>query len=262
MSDPESDEGDVEIVEIDSGPSGRLETLAKLARGARRVLPGDSAFGDPMSTGGDRASQQLGRRIAEISADRPSILRELGLGTLQLYEALASGGWDERGETELTVVFTDLVGFSDWALDVGDTAATELIRQVDGAISPIFTGHSGRIVKRLGDGLMATFLEPGDAVEAVLDAHDAIAGVEVLGERPLMRAGAHHGRPRRVGHDYLGVDVNVAARVAQAAKGDELLVSGAVRDGLDDSRFRVKRKLRFRAKGAPKDLEVFSVTRA
>jgi hypothetical protein len=58
------------------------------------------------------------------------MLRELGLGTLQVYEALASGGWDERGETELTVVFTDLVGFSDWALDVGDTAATELIRQV------------------------------------------------------------------------------------------------------------------------------------
>jgi adenylate cyclase len=262
VSDADGADDEVEIVEIDSGASGRLETLAKLARGVRRILPGDSDFGDPMSTGGDRASQQLGRRIAEISADRPSILRELGLGTLQVYEALAAGGWDERGETELTVVFTDLVGFSDWALDVGDTAATELIRQVDGRIDPVFAEHGGRIVKRLGDGLMATFLEPVDAVEAVLDAHDAIAGVEVLGERPQMRAGAHHGRPRRVGRDYLGVDVNVAARVAQAAKGDELLVSGAIRDRLEDTQFKVKRKLRFRAKGAPKDLEVFTVSRA
>jgi adenylate cyclase len=262
VSETDHDDDEVEVVEVGDESSSRLDTLAKLARGARRILPGDSDFGDPLSTGGDQASQLLGRRIAEISTDRPSILRELGLGTLQVYEALASGGWDQRGETELTVVFTDLVRFSDWALDVGDTAATELLRNVDGEITPIFNENAGRIVKRLGDGLMATFLDPTDAVEAVLEAQEAIAGVEVLGERPRMRAGAHHGLPRRVGRDYLGVDVNVAARVAQAAKADELLVSGTVRDRLDGDRFRIKRKLRFRAKGAPKDLEVFAVARS
>ena len=261
MSDTDRDDDEVEVVEVEDDSSNRLEILAKLARGARRVLPGDSDFGDPMSTGGDQASQVLGRRIAEVSTDRPSILRELGLGTLQVYEALAAGSWDERGETELTVVFTDLVRFSDWALDAGDTAATELLRNVDGEISPVFAAHGGRIVKRLGDGLMATFLEPGEAVEAVLEAHAAIAGVSVLDERPKMRAGAHHGLPRRVGRDYLGVDVNVAARIAQAAKADELLVSGTVREHLDEDRFRLKRKLRFRAKGAPKDLEVYAVSR-
>lgn len=262
-----SDEGDAgadhgeEVVELDPEPAGRLEIIARLARGVRRILPGDSDFGDPMSTSGDQASQQLGRRIAEISADRPSILRELGLGTLQVYEALAAGGWDERGEAELTVVFTDLVRFSDWALDVGDTAATELLREVDSEITPAFEAHGGRVVKRLGDGLMATFLDPAAAVEAALDAHDAIATVEVVGERPRMRAGAHHGQPRRVGRDYLGVDVNIAARVAQAAKADELLVSGTVREHLDESRLKLRRKLRFRAKGAPRDLEVYSVER-
>jgi len=261
MSELADEEEEVEIVELDDESSGRLETLAKLARGARRILPGDSDFGDPLSTGGDQASQVLGRRIAEISTDRPSILRELGLGTLQVYEALAAGGWDERGESELTVVFTDLVRFSDWALDAGDTAATEMLRHVDGTITPVFAEHGGRIVKRLGDGLMATFLEPAAAVEGVLVAQAAVAGVQVLGARPKMRAGAHHGLPRRVGRDYLGVDVNIAARVAQAAKADELLISGTVREGLDDERFRVKRKLRFRARGAPKDLEVYAVAR-
>lgn len=256
------DSDEVEVVELDDQSSNRLDTLAKLARGARRILPGDSDFGDPLSTGGDQASQLIGRRIAEISTDRPSILRELGLGTLQVYEALAAGSWDERGETELTVVFTDLVRFSDWALDAGDTAATEMLRHVDVQITPVFANHGGRIVKRLGDGLMATFLEPAAAVEAVLEAQAAIANVEVLGERPKMRAGAHHGQPRRVGRDYLGVDVNIAARVAQAAKADELLVSGSVREHLDDGGLKVKRKLRFRAKGAPKDLEVFSVARS
>lgn len=260
-ADEERDGDGDEIVEFDPEPASRRETLAKLARGLRRILPGDSDFGDPMSTSGDQASQQLGRRIAEISADRPSILRELGLGTLQVYEALAAGGWEERGETDLTIVFTDLVRFSDWALDVGDTAATELLREVDGTITPIFDARGGQVVKRLGDGLMATFLAPAAAVEAVLDAHEAIATVDVLGERPRMRAGAHHGQPRRVGRDYLGVDVNIAARVAGAAKPDELLVSGPVREQLDEDRLKLKRKLRFRAKGAPKDLEVYSVER-
>ncbi len=261
MDEPRADAEEVEIVDIDSSESSRLETLAKLARGARKILPSDSAFGDPLSTGGAEASQLLGRRIAELSADRPSVLRELGLGTLQVYEALATGGWDERGESELTVVFTDLVRFSDWALSAGDTAATEMLRQVDRAVTPSLTERGGRVVKRLGDGMMATFLEPADAVEGVLAAQAAVGMVEVDGERPRMRAGAHHGLPRRVGRDYVDVDVNVAARVAQAAKADELLVSGTVREALDDERFKAKKKLRFRAKGAPKDLEVFAVSR-
>lgn len=258
---PEEEPDDVEVIEVDESRSTRMETLAKLARGARKVLPGDSDYGDPMSTGGEQASQVLARRISEITTDRPSVLRELGLGTLQVYEALASGGWDERGETELTVVFTDLVRYSDWALQAGDTAATELLRQVDGHVTPALADHGGRVVKRLGDGLMATFLEPADAVSALLDAQSAIAEVEVEGERPKMRAGAHHGMPRRVGRDYHGVDVNIAARVAQAAKADELLVSGTVRERLAEDGIKVKRKLRFRAKGAPKDLEVFVVSR-
>ncbi len=87
----------------------------------------------------------------------------------------------------MTIVFTDLVRFSDWALGAGDTAATELLRQVDRQVTPALTDRGGRVVKRLGDGLMATFLEPEAAVDAVLDAQEAIAAVDVLGERPLMR---------------------------------------------------------------------------
>lgn len=261
MSDADPAQPDVEIVEIADDEPTRMETLAKLAGNVRRILPGDSRFGDPISTSGDHASQQLGRRISELSTDRPSVMRELGLGTLQVWEALASGGWGEQGETEVTVVFTDLVRFSDWALGAGDTAATRMLREVDGAITPTFELRGGRVVKRLGDGLMATFLEPAEAVDAILEAGERVAEVDVDGERPRMRAGAHHGLPRRVGRDFLGVDVNIAARVAQAAKADELLVSGTVRESLDDDRYRAKRKLRFRAKGAPKDLEVYSVTR-
>ena len=74
-----------------------------------------------------------------------------------------------------------------------------------------------------------------------------------------MRAGVHRGRPRKIGGDYLGVDVNVAARVAGEAKPGEILVSDAACEALDERAFNLKRRRRFKAKGAPKELEVFSV---
>ncbi len=182
----------------------------------RRILPGDSSFGDPLSTSGDGPSQLLGRRLSEVSTDRPSALREVGLGALQVYEALASGGWGEQGEVELTIVFTDLVGFSDWALAVGDGPATSLLRAVDSAIKPAIELHGGRVVKRLGDGAMITFLEPEQAVEGAMAAQRDVTEIEIEGldaadagrspprhappGRPRLRgSGRQHRRPRGPG---------------------------------------------------------------
>ena len=74
---------------------------------------------------------------------------------------------------------------------------------------------------------------------------------------PGLRAGVHVGRPRRLGGDYFGVDVNVAARVAAAAGGGEVLVSDAVRDRLDPDQVSTRRRWRFRQKGTPKGLQAF-----
>ena len=55
------------------------------------------------------------------------------------------------------------------------------------------------------------------------------------------------------------MDVNIAARVAEAAGGGEVLVSETASANLDESAFRLRRKRRFRAKGAPRDLSVYAV---
>ena len=52
----------------------------------------------------------------------------------------------------MAVMFTDLVGFSSWALKAGDEPALELLRQVGACVETIIAKHDGRIVKRLGDG--------------------------------------------------------------------------------------------------------------
>ena len=234
----------------------RLLLAAKLAR---ELLPGDSGYGDPLSTGGSQPSQQLGRRLSALTAERPSLLGEIGLSALQVWETISAQGAD-RGERELAILFTDLVDFSDWSLRAGDTMAVELLRDVGSAIEPAVTAHGGVVVKRLGDGLMAAFEDPAGAVVAALEARDSIAEVEVDGYRPQMRAGIHIGRPRQLGGDYLGTDVNIAARVADAASGGEVLVSDSVRERLDESSLKLKRR-RFKAKGAPSDLSVYAVQR-
>lgn len=260
MSDSEQKSAEeLEVVDLDQSPGKWTRRLSDAARGIRRVLPGDPDFGDSISTGGDKASQVLGRKLADGESARP--LRELGLGALQVWEAMATGeGYNSEGGTELTIVFTDLVEFSDWALETGDTTSTRLLRESDAAISGALEEHGGRIVKRLGDGIMATFLEPTAAVEGLIAAHEAHREVKEDGE-PELRAGAHHGFPRRIGRDYVGVDVNVAARVAEAADAGQIMASKTVCQRLDDEDFKVKRKLLFRAKGAPSDLTVCAVER-
>jgi adenylate cyclase len=235
--------------------------LLKAARALRSRLPGDVKYGDPLSVAGDEAPQMLGRRLAALTAKQPGAMRELGFSALQVWQSVSEAQGRGRGERELAIVFTDLVDFSTWALEAGDEQAVELLRRVGEAVEPIVEDAGGRVVKRLGDGLMAVFEDPEQAVCAAIDATRATGEQEVDGYRPQMRAGVHLGRPRKLGADFYGVDVNVAARVAAAAGGGEVLVSEAARERLGDEEVDLKRKWRFKAKGAPKDLRVYAAAR-
>ena len=241
------------LVETDSS-----QRFLKIAKWMRERLPGDSELGDALSTAGDEPSLVIARRLSELGAQRPSVTRELGLGALQMWQALSEAQGRGRGDREVAILFTDLVEFSSWALEAGDDAALDLLRSVFACEEAAVAEHGGRVVKRLGDGMMAAFDDPAEAVAAAHRARADVAEIEVGGYRPQLRAGVHLGRPRKLGGDYLGVDVNVAARVAGAAKPGEVLVSSAVRERLGEGAFEVKRGRRFRAKGAPKELEVFS----
>jgi adenylate cyclase len=232
--------------------------VVKAARALRQRLPGDHSYGDPLSVAGDDPPQLIGQRLAAAMNERPSAARELGFGALQLWQAAAEAQGRGRGDRPLAVLFVDLVRFSDWALEAGDDAALDLLRRVGRAVDPALTARGGRIVKRLGDGLMAVFDDAADAVDAALEASERVRDVEADGYRPELRAGIHFGKPRKLGSDYFGVDVNVAARVADAAGPSQVLVSETVRERLGDAEVSLRRQWRFKAQGTPKGLKVFS----
>ncbi len=200
----------------------------------------------------------LGRRLSALTAEQPGALREVGMSALQVWQGLSEAQGRGRGDRELAIVFTDLADFSSWALDAGDTQAVTLLREVGSAIEPEICSRGGEIVKRLGDGLMAMFEDAGRAIEAAHASAGALERVQVDGHCPRLRAGVHAGRPRRIGGDYFGVEVNIAARVAEAAGPGEVLVSEAVHERVEAEKVQLKRRGRFSAKGAPKGLKVYA----
>jgi adenylate cyclase len=238
------------------------DRLVGAVRRARQVLPGDPAFGDPMSSSGHDGAAAVARLAAKVFDDEPRASRELGLTALQLWHAGLERAGRGRGEREVTILFTDLVGFSTWALEAGDDDALVLLRRVASAIEPPVAAHRGRVVKRLGDGLMAVFPTPQSAWDALCEAKTRVADIDLAGHRPRLRAGLHTGRPRAIGGDYLGVDVTVAARLVERASAGEVLVSETTLWGLDRDALSARRKKTFAwrsIKGVPADLGVFSV---
>jgi adenylate cyclase len=235
--------------------------LLRAARGARQRLPGDERVGDRLSTARGRPPDLAIRQLAELRSGSPGLIGEIGLGAAQLWQALAESQGRGRGELDVAVMFTDLAGFSSWALEAGDRQAIELLRQVSEAVEPAILEQRGEVVKRLGDGLMAAFGDGESAVAAALEARERVGRIEAAGYHPKLRTGIHLGRPRKIGGDYLGVDVNIAARLAEAAGPDEILVSDKTLATLERDSLNTRRR-RFRAKGAPKDLAAHAVERA
>jgi class 3 adenylate cyclase len=132
----------------------------------------------------------------------------------------------ERGERALaTVVFTDIVGSTDRARQVGDRRWGELLDTHDRLARELVGQLQGRLVKSTGDGILALFDRPGRGIRCATALRDRLrgSGVEI-------RAGVHTGEVQLRGDDVGGIAVHFAARVMAAARPGEVLVSGTVHD--------------------------------
>ena len=233
-------------------------SLLQVIRAMRELMPGDPSFGDPISTTGSDPARVLARRAWSANGSRWSALSELGLAVLQVAEWAGADLRPGQSDTEVAILFTDLVGFSSWALTVGDDDSLEALRRIDATTTAVVEEHEGEVVKRLGDGMMAVFADAGCALFAAESCLQEVRRLRCDGYEPHMRAGLHFGTPQPIGVDYLGVDVNVAARLCEAARGDEILVSEAVPSHLH-GRKDLRRPPRRELDGVPKGLEIYSL---
>lgn len=138
----------------------------------------------------------------------------------------------ERDTCVGAVLFTDLVGFTEYNESEGDAAALAVLEQQTRMMTAALGGRPrARIVKELGDGLMVFFGDPGDGLDAAVAMLMAVRDARFDAQFPLaIRMGLHHGEMLQRDDDIVGLTVNIAARIAALAGPAELLVSESAAD--------------------------------
>ena len=169
------------------------------------------------------------QRFLERSVERkPSALAAIGLNTIQMLSWNSEVKSDEGAPADMAIAFTDLSGFTRYTADAGDEAATAMLTEHHRTVGPVIRSRGGRIVKRLGDGLLLSFPSSEAAVFACLEL------LPTAPEGLRLRAGIHCGEVVVTRDDVIGHVVNIAARVADSAKGDEVLVTSNIRTSVGD----------------------------
>jgi class 3 adenylate cyclase len=156
-----------------------------------------------------------------------------------------------------TVLFTDIVGSTARAAELGDHEWRALRERHNSTVRQLFTRFRGHEVKNLGDGFLATFDGPARAVRCATAISDAV--------RPLgitVRSGLHTGEIELTADDVTGIAVHVAARVAAQATANETIVSSTVRDLVAGSGLRFEDRGMHALKGLPDNVHLYTVLSA
>jgi adenylate cyclase len=155
--------------------------------------------------------------------------------------------------TRCTVLFADLRGSTSLYERLGNAAAAGLVTQIVQALATGATGFQGRVVKTLGDGLIALFASAQSGVEAALNMQALIAGTAGIGLTNAatndgssgirLHVALEHGDVIELGEDVYGDAVNVAARLLDHAGDQEILVTHQVLEQVDEPTRRMFRSL-------------------
>ncbi|MDT5068815.1 MAG: hypothetical protein QOK02_4970 [Mycobacterium sp.] len=186
-----------------------------------------------------RASLISGGREAVKSVwQTANILRKEGFGAAVRSNIEELADWAEVERPDLArlaangrvaILFSDIEESTALNERIGDRAWVRLIERHDKMVSRLVNRHGGHVVKSQGDGFMIAFAQPEEAARCGIDVQ------RELGKRRdgiRVRIGIHVGKSVRRGDDLFGRNVAMAARVAAAADGGEVLVSEAVRDAI------------------------------
>ncbi|MGH2867843.1 MAG: alpha/beta fold hydrolase [Solirubrobacteraceae bacterium] len=154
-----------------------------------------------------------------------------------------------------TVLFTDIVGSTERAAELGDSGWRALLERHDALAHEQVERHRGRFIKSLGDGILATFDGPSRAISCALALRDGILDLNLD-----IRAGLHTGECElRADDDIGGLAVHIGARIASLATSGEVLVSSTVRDLIVGSDLPLTDRGEHELKGIPGPWRVFAV---
>lgn len=154
-----------------------------------------------------------------------------------------------------TVLFTDIVGSTRSAAEMGDQTWRRLLDSHDELAKQMVAKHRGTLIKNTGDGILATFDGPGRAVRCAISVASASKKIGLT-----LRAGLHTGEIEIRGRDVGGIAVHVAARVMANSKADEVLVSRVVTDLVAGAGLKFSDRGSHELKGLPDRWDLFAAS--
>ena len=154
-----------------------------------------------------------------------------------------------------TILFSDIVGSTDRAVELGDRRWRELLGEYGRLVERELARYGGRLVKWTGDGVLATFDGPARAVRSALAirARARAVGLEV-------RAGIHTGEIEVRASDVAGIAVHLTARVMATAQPGEVITSGTVKDLVVGSGLEFEDRGARVLKGLPGEWMLYAIT--
>ena len=223
------------------------EQLRAGGAGGAELLERTNAIGDPLLGLLEPALLFFNRKAWE-KALREDMMLHLA------EEATAPS--EVPGQFRRSILFVDLSGFTPLTEAMGDDAAAEVVGRFSGLVREATAQWAGQVVKQIGDEFMLVFADGGLAVRCGL-AIKARAAAET--RFPALRIGAHSGSVLYREGDYVGTNVNLAARVAATAKRHQFLVTDTVAAELDGLDVEVSRLGAHSLKGLSEPVELFEV---
>ncbi len=153
-----------------------------------------------------------------------------------------------------SVLFTDVVGSTNRAAELGDHAWRELLQRHDALVRHEVARHGGIVVDTSGDGVLARFDGPARAVRSANAIVDAMRGLGLD-----IRAGVHTGEVELVGDGIAGIAVHVGARIGALAGAGEVLVSSTVKDLVAGSELEFAAHGETELRGVPGSWRIYEV---
>jgi adenylate cyclase len=185
-------------------------------------------------------------RILELSRQDPARLKEL-----------------ENFRRSVAVLFTDIQGSTAYYEKFGDVTGLAMVHQCNSLLDGVVSKHGGRVVKHIGDAIMATFDNCEECVRTAVEMQQQLKGLNASKEKEedqtRVRIGAHYGLGIVKSDDVFGDVVNVASRVQSLASPEQILISDSLFKEVIRCGFDAALLGRFQLKGKAEEREIHEV---
>lgn len=251
--------GSLELAEGNSGAA--VEDLSAAWRLWQSVdLPYEAArtrtaLGHALAETGDTSGATMEFRAARDTFQSLGSRRDVATLNELLGETASAGQREVRA-----FMFTDIVTSTDLIGLIGDEAWEALLAWHDRTLREEIEAANGEVVHHTGDGLFAAFEEADSVFHCAVSAQRRLSAHRLEhGFAPKIRVGIHRAEATKRGSDYSGQGVHIAARVGDAAAGDEILATTTAIEQAGQLPYEISAARHVELRGIADDVEVASV---